>query len=285
MDLLRSYRSDLTICYYNWDEDKYGLIENNLSSWSFLGQAAKEGKEAYIRDRTLRKTFTAQDYLDVFRTGNFGKPSHGVNRADYGIRPGLYKEIKGIQLFCPMNYLCYAAMPEYINYFQDAEGAAMSNVISYDEVARKGVNPKYETTQYVPAGSAFSMALELLSYFHGDARTLTFTSYTYGRGFADAHRRFAQAFLALPAISGDVIDQGDADLKVRTYTADHKTTYIGVAYKGYQSKKLLVKVPVKSSSKIKDLVTNQEVPFKMENNTAIFEINSDPMQLNSYLIQ
>ena len=68
-----------------------------------------------------------------------------------------------------------------------------------------------------PANGDFSMALELLAYFHGDARTLTYTAYTFGRGFADAHRRFAQAFLALPAVEGKVVEGTDPDVRVRLY--------------------------------------------------------------------
>ena len=44
------------------------------------------------------------------------------------------------------------------------------------------------------------MAMELLSYYYGDARALTYTVYTYGRGFADARRRFARAFRAIPGM-------------------------------------------------------------------------------------
>jgi hypothetical protein len=287
--LLQSYRPDLTLYYYNWDEDKFGLISTDIAAWGFVSQTVKPppdgGKTAYERDRALRKTYTAADYIDVLHTGNFGEASKGINRADYGLRPELYKNVKGIELFAPANYLCYANMPDYLNYFQTADGLAVSNVVSYDEIGSRSINPKYECSEVTPAGPAFSMAIEVLAYFYGDARTLNYTSYTYGRGFADAHRRFAQAFLALPATKGTVVDQGDPDLKVRLYPSANGT-YVGVAYKGYASKKLTIKIPAgKAGAVVKNLVTNETVPTTVAGDSLQFDLPSGPMELNAFLVQ
>ena len=288
VDLLKSYRSDLTLYYYNWDPDKFGLIEPDITAWAFVSNVVKPapegGRAAYEKERQARKSFTAEDYISVIRTGNFGNASKGINRADYGIRPELYKDIKGIQLFAPANYLCYADKPDYLNYFQTADGLAVSNVVSYDEVGSRSINPKYEGNMLTPGGPAFSMALELLPYFHGDARTLNYTVYTYGRGFADAHRRFAQAFLALPAIPGTVADQGDKELKVRLYPSANGT-YVGVAYKGYTGKKFTVTVPAKAGAKLLNLVTNETVPTKSTGADLQFGVDSGPMELHAFLVQ
>jgi hypothetical protein len=287
-ELLRSYRSDLTLYYYNWDGDKFGLIEPCITAWAFVQNVVKPppdgGRAAYEKEREVRKTFTAADYIAVMRSGNFGRASGGINRADYGIRPELYKDAKGIQLFAPANYLCYADKPEYLNYFQTAEGLAVCNAVPYDEVGGRAINPKYEGNQITPAGPAFSMALELLAYFHGDARTLNYTVYTYGRGFADAHRRFAQAFLALPAIQGSVLDQGDEDVKVRLYRSANGA-YVGVAYKGYAAKTFTVRLPGQAGAKLTNLVTGQVVPVTAAGNEVQFDVNSGPMELNAFLIQ
>lgn len=287
--LLQSYRPDLKLYYYNWDEDKFSLIEPDITSWAFVSGVVKPlpegGRAAYEKERAKRKTFTAADYIDVLHTGNFGNASKGINRADYGIRPELYKDVTNMQIFAPANYLCYADKPEYLNYFRTGDGVAVSNVVSYDEVGSRTINPKYEGNMITPAGGAFSMALELLGYFHADARTLNYTVYTYGRGFADAHRRFAQAFLALPAIDGTVVDQGDGDLKVRTY-ASANGTYLGVAFKGYAAKKLTITVPnVKPGATLRNLVTNQAVPATVANGQLQFTLDAGPMELDAFLIQ
>lgn len=282
-DLLQSYRPGITLYYYNWDPDKFGIILPDITAWAFVANVVKPapegGRAAYEKERAERRKLTAQDYVSVMRSGNFGASSKNINRADYGIRPDLYKD-RNIQIFAPSNYLCYADKPEYLNYFQTGGGLAVSNVVSYDEVGARSINPKYEGNMITPAGPAFSMALELLAYFHGDARTLNYTVYTYGRGFADAHRRFAQAFLALPAIPGTVVESGDPDVKVRAYPSANGT-YVGVAHKGFTDKKFTVKVP--GAKTIKNLVTNETVPAKVNGGDLEFEVASGPMELNAYL--
>src|SRR5204863_3850633 len=132
------------------------LIETDITAWAFVSNVIKPapegGRAAYEKERQVRKSFTAKDYIDVLRTGNFGKASKGINRADYGIRPELYKDTKGIQLFAPANYLCYADKPEYLNYFQTADGLAVANVVSYDEIGARSINPKYEGNMLTPGG-------------------------------------------------------------------------------------------------------------------------------------
>jgi len=296
--LLRSYRPDLKLYYYNWDSDKFSLVLPSITMWSFLGRLSpsKEGANfnddgtgsglaVYKEDREARKKLTGADYIQVMRSGNFGAVAKlEAPRADYALRPELYRGIKGVELFAPANFRCYADKPDYLNYFQTAEGLAVSNCVSYDEVGARTINPRYEGSMVTPSPAAFSMALELLPYFHGDARTLSYTPYTYARGFAAAHRRFAQAFLALPAIPGTVVDQGDADLKVRTYASD-KGTYVGVAYKGYAGKKFTVKIPAKAGAKVTDLVTGKTVPAKAAGDGLAFAVDSGPMELNAYLVQ
>lgn len=290
-ELLRSYRSDLALSYYNWDEDKFGLIQPDITAWAFVSNVVKPlpegGRAAYEKERASRKKLTGADYIEVMRTGNFGTVTAlKTNRADYGIRPELYKNIKGVRLYAPANYLCYADKPDYINYFQTADGLAVSNVVSYDEIGARTINPKYEGNMVTPAGANFSMALEVLPYFHGDAGTLNYTVYTYGRGFADAHRRFAQAFLALPATKGQVVEGTEADLKVRQYPGANGT-YVGVAWKAYDGKKLTIKLPGtwKAGVTITDQVTGATVPSSIVNNQLQFEVNSGPMELNSFLVK
>lgn len=289
LNLLKSYRPDLSLYYFNWEEDKWGIILPDLNSWGFLGKVATArggtGREVFEQERAERKRLTGEDYVNAVRTGNFGKAYKGGNRTDYGLRPDLYKDVKGLELFAPIDYLYLADNPAYLNYFQTGDGLAVSNIIPYDEVDSRMLNPKYEANTVTPGGPAFSMALELLAYFHGDARTLTYTTYTYGRGFAAAHRRFAQAFLALPAIPGTVVDQDNNDVKVRAYPS-HNGTYVGVAYKGYANGKFTVKVPAgKMGTTVKNLVTGEVVPASVSGGQLQFELATGPMELNAFLIQ
>lgn len=286
--LLQSYRPGMELYYYNWDGDKFGLILPDTTAWAFkaavMKPAPEGGRAAYEAERAERKKLTAADYIETVRTGNFGEASKGINRADYGLRPELYRDTEGIQLFAPANYLCYADKPEYLNYFRTKDGLAVCNVVSYDEVNARTINPKYEGNMITPGGPAFSMALELLAYFHGDARTLNYTVYTFGRGYADAHRRFAQAFLALPAIAGTVLDQADPDVKVRLYPSE-KGTYLGVAFKGYEGKALTITIPGKAGGKLKNLVTNEFVKTTDSGGGLQFVIESGPMELHAFRLE
>jgi hypothetical protein len=289
VDRLKTYRSTMSLYYYNWDEDKFSLILPDTNSWAFLSQvaAAKEGSRAvYEKDRADRKAIKDEDYVGVIRSGNFGKASGGINRADYGLHTELYQNAKGLRLLAPVGSLYLANSPKYLNYFSTGDGLSVSNFVSYDEVASRTINPKYEASMLTPAGPAFSMAIELLAYFNGDARTLTYTAYTYGRGFADAHRRFAQAFLALPAINGESVQEADPDLKVRQYPAADGV-YVGVAYRGYTPKKLTIALPspLKSNVTVKNLVNGKTTPTVVINNQLQFDLDSGPMELNAFLIQ
>ncbi len=286
--LLRSYRPDLRLYYYNWDEDKFGLINTDITAWGFVSKVIRPGPEggraAYVTEREERKRFTAEDYIAVLASGDFGAASKGVNRADYGIRPSLYRGIPGVEILAPANYRCYADNPGYLGYFTTADGLAVSNPVSYDEIGARSINPKYEGSMLTPGGPAFSMALELLAYFHGDARTLNYTVYTFGRGFADAHRRFAQAFLALPALPGTIIDQHDPDVRVRLYPSAHGT-YIGIAHKGYQARTVTVTLPAAADLHLTNLVTAAPVATTRSDAALTFSLDLGPMELDAFLMR
>lgn len=286
--LLRSYRPDMRLWYYNWDGDKFSLILPCLTAWAFNSRLMNlppgGAKNVYLEDEAERKSLTAADYIETMRTGNFGESNQGVCRADYGIRPELYRDIAGVELFCPANYLCYAKEPDYLNFFQTKAGMALSNPVPYDEIASRSLNPKYEGNMFTPGPAEYSMAIELLGWFHADARTITYTVYTYGRGYAEQHRAFAQAYLALPAVKGREVSSNDADVKVRTYPVKDAVR-VGVGYKGYTAKSLTVTVPGVSGKTLTDLVTGKPVSFAKADDGIRFSIDSDPMELHAYEIK
>ena len=283
--LLRSYRPDLKMWYYNWDGDKFSLILPCITAWAFNSRLVNlppgGARKVYDADNAERNSLTAADYVEVMRTGDFGESNHGVCRADYGIRPGLYKDIPGVELFCPADYLCFAKEADYLNYFQTKEGMALSNPVPYDEIASRSLNPKYEGNMFTPGPAEYSMAIELLGWFHADARTISWTVYTYGRGYAEQHRAFAQAFLALPAMKGAEAPSGDADVKVRVYPVNGAVR-IGVGYKGYAAKALKVTVPGVAGKSLVDLVTGKVVPLAKSGDGISFQVASNPMELHAY---
>jgi hypothetical protein len=292
--LLKSYRSDLTLVYYNWDIDKFSLKEPDLNSSSFYYQVTTlGGPTAYANDLSARQGYVASDYTSAFYNGDFSGGARTVVRPetnnlwpDYGIRPSLYSSISGIQILAPVNCNCYASFPDYINYFQTREGLGVSHCVSYDEIGAREPNPKYEGNMITPGGGPFSMAMELLAYYHGDARFLTYTVYTYGRGFADSHRRFAQAFRALPAISGALITGTPTDTAVRVYSGGGNVSYIGIAYKGYSPQSLTILIPGSWQPDyiITDLVLGTSSTVTLAGANLQINLTSGPMELNSFKV-
>lgn len=291
--LIRTYRPDLKLFYYNWDNDKFSMGMNDFTGWDFLAPAAKLGEKdpakalkLYTDNIAQRKQLTGPDYIRMMKKGNLG--IRVCTKTHHGLRPYLYENIEGVELLAPVNSLYMADEPEYLDYFRSKEGIAISNAIVYDEVNSRYINPKYEGNEIVPGGPAFSMALELLSYFHTDARTLTFTSYTNGRGFADVHRRFAQAYLALPAVEGKVLPGTDPDIRIRTYETKNGV-YVGIASKAYKDKTIQVELPVPTQDKremrVLDLVTGKKVDAIRKGSTLIFEVKSAPMELHAFLVK
>lgn len=292
--LLDGYRPDLKLWFYNWDNDKFSLGMHDFTGWDFLGPAVRLAqkdpqrvREMYLRNIEKRDRYTTEDYLEMMRTGNLGVKSQGY-LPHHGLRPWLYRDIPGVSLFAPINALYTARDSVFLNYFRTAEGLSVSNPVVYDEACSRFINPKFEGNMSIPAGAPFSMALELLSWFHGDARTLTYTTYTYARGFAAAHRRFAQAFLALPAICGECVDAGDPDTRIRIYRTP-KAVYLGVASKSYVSKTIRVSVPLDKITpsgpvSVEDMVCGGKVPVDCTGKQLRFDIESGPMQLHAFRI-
>lgn len=291
---LASYRSGMKLWFYNWDNDKFSLGMHDFTGWDFLGRAVRlaasdpEAALAMYRENIeKRKCFTTEDYLEMMRTGDLGVKAQGY-LPHHALRPWLYRNIPGVALLAPVNARYTAEDAGFLDYFRTAEGLSVSNPVVYDEACSRFINPKYEGNMSVPGGAPFSMALELLAWFNGDVRTLTFTTYTYARGFADAHRRFAQAFLALPAIEGRRIATSDPDICVRSYrSAD--AVYVGVASKAYAARRIRVAVPAdelfgRGPAEVTDQVTGLRVPANYDGGRLCFEVASGPMELHAFRI-
>ncbi len=108
LSMLQTLRSDMIMLYYNWDVDKWSLLNHDLNSAFFYGQlSAHGGVIAYGNDLTAREAFTAADYTTALTQGNFAGAVQ-VTRPDalypdYGIIPSLYTT-PGFRIFCPVNY-------------------------------------------------------------------------------------------------------------------------------------------------------------------------------------
>ena len=288
--LLRSYRPDMVTYYYNWDGDKFSMGPLDMNSAAAFVElvSSKDGVAAvYQRHVAAQRKLTGEDYVEMIHSGQlFDRPGLGQ---DYALRTELYRDIKGFMPLAPANQLYSANSPVYLNYFATGEGLAVSNVVSYDEMGMRTLNPKFEGNMVTPGGPDFAMALEVLAYFHGDAKTLTYTVYTYGRGFADAHRRFAQAFLALPAVAGTVVSDAlataDANIRVRRYETANGA-YLGVASKDYAARKVTLQLKaLPAQATVVNLVTGEQVAVERKGDGGTITLDLPPMCLQSFLVK
>ncbi len=230
---LQAARPDLRLFYYNWDPDGWNLGLNNNAvnkpqDWTDYYDVAKA--PAFLRRRALeRAAFSDADYVRMVST--FGEPHLNF------LAP-LYAALPGFVAFAPVHRYYLANNGPYLEHFRSGDRLAVCNMFSYEEKARWNVQAdNHESCEMTPGGPDFGMADEVLSVFHGDPQTLTWTTYTYGRGFIDAHRRFAQAFLALPAVAGVVVPQANPDIRVRRYDTA-AGAYVAVVHRGLKPTQL-----------------------------------------------
>jgi hypothetical protein len=290
-DHLRSFRPDLKLYYYNWDPDGWSLAtgnnqHNTPQDWTDLYNVNRT-RDWYNRKIAAQKALTDQDYLARLRGGH---PM--TDQPHKQMRPELYRELDGIALFLPVHWHYLADNEPYIRSFLTGDGLAVCNQFYYEEKGRTNVqDDNYETSEMTPAGPQFSMAEEVLSFFHGDPNVITWTPYTIGRSFVTEHRRFAQAFLALPDLRGELVATavGGAsapDVRVRTHPIDDGRVYVSVAHRGFAPARFAVTIPdVAAGATVTNLVTGESVPTRVVGGGLAFEVDSRAMELNSFLIR
>ncbi len=283
VDLLRSYRPDLRLYYYNWDPDGWSLADgagnNTKEDWSDQYNVDR-ARLYYDRKIAAQKKLTDTDYLQRFTEG---RAPH-TNDQHKRFRPEFYKDMKGMAFFAPVHWHYLSDNEPYINYFRTGDGLAICNQYYYEEKGRTNVQgDNYETSEMDPGGPDFAMAEEVLSFFHGDPNVITWTPYTIGRCFATEHRRFAQAFLALPDVPGTVVPQASADLKVRTYQTP-KALYVSVAHKGWKAAKFNIVLPGVTGKQVTDLVTGETIPARQTEKGLEFDVTPRAMELLAFRI-
>jgi len=288
-DILREYREDLKLYYYNWDPDRWNFMKDfSMRPQDYTDlYNVNTSLDVYKRQIAHKRRNRDEDYARGFREGR----DRYVNAQHKLLNMELYNNVDGVVIFGPVAWHYLSDNEAYIQYFQTGDGMGLCMLMDYEERARSNVqNDHYESSELTPGGPPFSMAKEVLSFFHGDPNVITWTPFTLGRSFVSEHRRFAKAFLALPNIRGRVVadavspDRSD-DVRVRVYPAGLKN-YISVVHRGFHPEVFNVSVPhgVKPSDVI-NLVDGSVVPSEFENGRVTFSVDSRAMELNSFLVK
>ncbi len=280
---LKNYRPDLKMLYYNWDVDGWELGSYSKTPQDYTDfYNVDTSIDYYKRAEAFQAKFAPADYAAMVREG---KP------VDYKLHAELYSGMPDFGLLGAINFHYLADNSEYVNVFRTGDNLALSKMYNYEEKARSNVQgDNYESSEMATGGHDFAMAEQVLSVFHGDPFILTETTYTYGQGFLDMHRKFAQAFLALPASPGKVVENpsssAEPDLRVRRYDTKNGV-YLEVVHKGYDPAHYALSIPGSWTGKevVADLVSGKNVPSKIESGCLVFELETAPVSLSSFLVK
>jgi hypothetical protein len=280
---MREYRPDLVMLYYNWDEDGWNLGSYKRTKQDFTDQYnVHTAIDYYRRAEAYQKTLTPKDYIKEVRE---------VGQEDHNVRADLYRGVSGFALLGPLNWHYLADNAPYLETFRTGDQLALTRMYNYEEKGRWNVqDDNYESSELTTGGRDFAMAEQTLAAFHGDPWILTETTYTYGHGFADQYRRFAQAFLSLPALPGEILEKptgkDEADLRVRRYK-DKNGFRLGIVHKGYQPAEYDLSLPGSWPEKptVTNLVTGEAVPARIDAGRLAFRLSSSPLTLHSFSVQ
>lgn len=279
-DRIKTHDPSLKLFYYPYDEDGWSLgpknnANNTPQDWSDLYDVKTAG-DFWKRRLAQLRAIPPQRFAEEVR--NFPQPH-------MRLFPELFANDADFHLFAPVSRQYLSDNADYVNYFRTGAGLSVSHAFSYEEKGRNNVQgDRYESSEMTPGGRDFAMADEIQAFFHGDPVAFACTTYTYGRGWAWEHRRFAQAFLALPAVAGTIVPQTVAaqDIRVRTYDAAGRR-YISAVNRGVSVQEADISVP--GSGKVLDLVSGDVIPSRSEAGSLRFTVRLSPMSLNSYAVQ
>lgn len=188
-DHLQRYRVDLSLYYYNWDEDGFdppAVTRRSAGDWSELYNVSLARNYAR-RVEELRRAKSPQFYVDTV-TQNM--------QPHLNIVPALFQSEPGIHIFAPISRPELSDNAPFLNYFKTQDGVALSYVPRYEEKGRWNVQwDDYESSELTPGPGELGVVNERKAAALVNATVITGTTYTYGRGWVTEFRQFAEAFL------------------------------------------------------------------------------------------
>jgi hypothetical protein len=189
-DHLRKYRSDLTLYYYNWDEDGFapppagGAMSTN--DWSELYNVSLARN--YEKRMAKGRQSTPPEYYVSYVTMQ--------TLPHMNILPHAFGGDSGIRLLAPISQRYLSDNSAFLDLFWTQNGIAVANVLSYEEKGRWNMQwDDYESSELTPGPGASSMENERHALEDTNTNVITTTSYTYGRGWVGEFQRFATEFL------------------------------------------------------------------------------------------
>ncbi|HEV7299982.1 MAG TPA: hypothetical protein VGN72_11505 [Tepidisphaeraceae bacterium] len=231
------------------------VVTDDVAAWQQLASA----KSLEINPVAFNTVLEENRYLKALLAphGTWGKWEweHSVPSAD----PANYKETEGVVLSYPFNRMYTVSSPETLDAYRSKAGLGMVRHFCLNE------NEMEESIGYfvmdVERTGAHMMHAEVTAVANGDPIYIGYLAgHQFNRGFPHYARRFNQAYLSLPALPSEVLNDATSDdeVVVRSIRTEGQGTWLAIANTGMAPKaEVVVKLPAGGNGQVTDAATGK----------------------------
>ncbi len=274
-DVVTLLTSDATEAGRSHPTNGDAMVAEDPAPWLALGKKVLSLDSALSQDRQLNTLLQPR--------GTWG--GWEWQHADPWSDPQNYTSDTKAALTYTFNHAYTVGRPGALNAFRSGAGLAMVRHYALNEdTMTDGAGNKllgYFVTDVEHAGP-YSMLEEARAMAHGDPRFIGYlSSASFNRGFPEYVRAFNQAFLALPALPSQVVQNAasEGSVVVRSINASSNGTYLAVVNTGVrQVDDVTITLPVAGT--VTDAVTGAVVPVVNGKLT----LSMYPAQLRSFSV-
>lgn len=189
-DHLRSYRSDLVLYYYNWDEDGFRPpIPGGRSKQEWTAHYDVDQARKFAGEQAEKRAALSPSYYVAYVTRQ--------SMPHRNLVPGQFSQDDGISLIAPVSQRYLSGNKDFLDLFRTKNGFAIGNVLSYEEKGRWNMQwDDHETSEMTFGPGEFSLINEHKAQALVNPNLITTTSYTFGRGWVTEFRRFAESYFS-----------------------------------------------------------------------------------------
>ncbi len=231
-------------------------------------------EELLRTDRYLR---SITRYPDTWGSDEW---QHGEPRADVEN----YRDTEGVLFTYPFHRIYSVSRPEDMDAFRTRSGLAMVRMYSLNEHRDGGILGDFLSD--VERAGPFCMAAEVRAVAFGDPFYLGYlVGNTHYRGFPEYVRRFNAAFLALPALPSQRLEDACADpevvVRMIPTPGNRFGTYVAIAHIGWRAKRD-VRIVLPLAGRVVDAVSGREMkPLRADGKGLVLKLSLDACELRA----
>ncbi|MGD8238109.1 MAG: hypothetical protein PVH68_06120, partial [Armatimonadota bacterium] len=202
------------------------IVTDDVARWTAPLASPEHAKVSAIDyGHVLRDDLHLQAALSPPKTWGDWEWQHSCPQAD----PASYADTDGVLMTYPFNRAYTVSSPKALGAFRTRSGLAALRHGPLNE------NTMHEELGYfvsdVELAGPFCMLAEARAVAYGDPRYIGYlSSSSFNRGFPEYVRAFNAAFLALPALPSEIVDDAspDPDIVVRAIATEDHGTYVAI---------------------------------------------------------